>query len=284
MLSRLFGECCTRETCPRTPADDLKLIKSDIEKNGYSIRSYPETHPLYDYYNDRVQQNAASISGIMCRGQLGPMYIQSVQDSFPILTIGRMKNDDSVVWRAFCQSAVRQTLAGKTELHIDTLCAAKDSKLGAPLLKSVQDFVKKTVMYDKVVLESLPDAVGFYEKQGFTRIFPMKGEKDIHTVPMTKGGRLRLKTIRKSHKKEKKWDAIFDKDGKEKIVPFGQKGYSDYTKHHDKTRRQRYIDRHSGMGENWRDPATPGALSRYVLWNKKTIRASVSDFKKRFHV
>jgi hypothetical protein len=195
-----------------------------------------------------------------------------------------MMKDESTVWRAFAQSTVRRTLLGTTELRIDTLCAATDSKLGAPVLKAIQDFVKKTVRYNKVSLESLPEAVGFYEKQGFTRVFPMKGEKDTTTVPMTKGGRLRLKTIRKSHKKEKKWDAVFDKDGKEKIVPFGQKGYSDYTKHHDKTRRQRYIDRHSGMGENWRDPATPGALSRYVLWNKKTIRASVSDFKKRFHV
>jgi hypothetical protein len=95
-------------------------------------------------------------------------------------------------------------------------------------------------------------------------------------------GKLRLKTIRRSHKKEKKWDAVFDKDGREKVVPFGQKGYSDYTKHKDKTRKQRYIDRHRGMGENWRKPDTPGALSYWVLWNKPSFKASVADFKKRF--
>ena len=95
--------------------------------------------------------------------------------------------------------------------------------------------------------------------------------------------KLRLKTIRKSHKKEKKWDAVFIKpNGSEKVVPFGQKGYSDYTKHKDKTRKQRYISRHRGMGENWRKPDTPGALSYWVLWNKPSFRASVSDFKKRF--
>lgn len=283
MLSRLFGECCARETCPRTPKEDMELVKSDIAKNGYSIRTYPETHPLYDHYYAMVQEKAKSISVIMCRNELGPNYIQSMQEGIPILTIARMMKGESTVWRAFAQSAVRRNLLGKTELKILTLCAARDSKLGAPVLKSIQDFVRKTVKYDKVSLDSLPEAVGFYEKQGFTRVFPKEGE-DTDIVPMFKGGRLRLKTVRKSHKKEKKWDAVFDKDGKEKIVPFGQKGYSDYTKHHDKTRRQRYIDRHSGMGENWRDPATPGALSRYVLWNKKTVRASVSDFKKRFHV
>lgn len=95
-------------------------------------------------------------------------------------------------------------------------------------------------------------------------------------------GKLRLKTIRKSHKKEKKWDAVFEKDGKEKVVPFGQKGYSDYTKHKDKTRKARYIKRHSGMGEHWNKPDTPGALSLHVLWNKPSFKASVADFKKRF--
>lgn len=95
--------------------------------------------------------------------------------------------------------------------------------------------------------------------------------------------KLRLKTIRRSHKKEKKWDAVFIKpDGREKVVPFGARGMSDYTKHKDKTRRQRYVKRHSGMGENWKDPMTPGALSYWILWNKPSFDASVADFKRRF--
>jgi hypothetical protein len=96
--------------------------------------------------------------------------------------------------------------------------------------------------------------------------------------------RLRLKTIKRSHRAEKKWDAVFDKDGKQIIQPFGQKGYSDYTKHKDKTRKQRYLQRHSGMGEHWSDPTTAGALSRWILWNKPSFKASVADFKKRFHL
>ena len=96
--------------------------------------------------------------------------------------------------------------------------------------------------------------------------------------------KLRLKTVRRSHKKEKKWDAVFEKDGKEKIVPFGQKGYSDYTKHKDTRRRSLYLKRHSGMGEHWNKPDTPGALSRWVLWNKSSFKASVADFKRKFHL
>lgn len=96
--------------------------------------------------------------------------------------------------------------------------------------------------------------------------------------------KLRLKTIRKSHKKEKKWDAVFEKDGKEKVVPFGATGYSDFTKHKDTRRRTRYLKRHSGMGEHWNKPDTPGALSKWILWNKPTFKASVADFKKKFNL
>jgi len=95
--------------------------------------------------------------------------------------------------------------------------------------------------------------------------------------------KLRLKTVRRSHKKEKKWDAVFVKpDGKEKVVPFGAAGMSDFTKHKDKTRKQRYLKRHSGMGEHWNKPDTPGALSKWILWNKPSFKASLADFKKRF--
>jgi len=94
---------------------------------------------------------------------------------------------------------------------------------------------------------------------------------------------MKLKTLRRSHRPEKKWDAVFVKDnGKEKVVPFGARGMSDFTKHKDTKRRARYLNRHSGMGEHWNKPDTPGALSRWVLWNKKTLKSSLSDFKRRF--
>lgn len=96
---------------------------------------------------------------------------------------------------------------------------------------------------------------------------------------------MRLKTIKRSHRADKKWDAVFlKKDGKEIVTSFGQKGYSDYTKHKDKTRKNRYLKRHSGMGEHWNRPTTPGALSRWVLWNKPSFNASVNDFKKKFNL
>jgi hypothetical protein len=100
---------------------------------------------------------------------------------------------------------------------------------------------------------------------------------------MPKTRRLKLKTIRKSHNPEKKFDAVFEyADGHTKTVPFGASGFSDFTKHKDKTRKLRYLKRHRGMGEDWNKPDTPGALSRWILWGKPSFRESVTDYKKRF--
>lgn len=93
--------------------------------------------------------------------------------------------------------------------------------------------------------------------------------------------RLSLISIKKSPKKDKKYVASFCKNGRVKQTHFGAKGMSDYTKHKDSKRKQRYISRHKSR-ENWRDPTSPGALSRYILWGKPSFRDSVSSFKRRF--
>ena len=105
-----------------------------------------------------------------------------------------------------------------------------------------------------------------------------------------------LCSIETSDKKDKKYDAKFREKGcpcsreqspecgkKEKIVSFGAKGMSDYTKHKDDERKKLYLARHK-ENEDWNDPMTPGALSRWILWNKKTLKASIADFKKRFNL
>ena len=92
---------------------------------------------------------------------------------------------------------------------------------------------------------------------------------------------LRLKTLKKSLKPTKKYDAVFIRDDKEKTVSFGAAGMSDFNIHKNEARKERYLNRHR-KNEHWDKPDTPGALSRYILWNKKTLKASVRDYKKRF--
>ena len=99
----------------------------------------------------------------------------------------------------------------------------------------------------------------------------------------TRSKKLKLVKIVRSPKKDKKYMAVFEKDGRTKTIHFGASGYSDFTKHRDIERKKRYITRHRSR-ENWRKPDTAGTLSLYVLWNKPTFSASVKDYKKKFNL
>lgn len=73
-------------------------------------------------------------------------------------------------------------------------------------------------------------------------------------------------------------------NGAVKKVHFGASGYSDFTKHKDPRRKQRYIDRHESR-ENWSLTGikTPGFWSRWILWNQPSIKKSVDDINRRFY-
>ena len=81
-----------------------------------------------------------------------------------------------------------------------------------------------------------------------------------------------------------KFKAVFN-DGTS--TKFGALGYGDYI-HYYKTspakallKKASYIARHK-VNENFSDRKSAGALSRYILWNKSTLSASLADYKRRF--
>ena len=83
-----------------------------------------------------------------------------------------------------------------------------------------------------------------------------------------------------SDKPEKKY-YIITKDNKR--VYFGQASASDFTKHKNEERKNLYINRHT-KNEDWGKSGidTAGFWSRWLLWNKTTIKESYQDIKKRF--
>lgn len=91
--------------------------------------------------------------------------------------------------------------------------------------------------------------------------------------------------IKKSTNPKKKYMAIFkDEKGKKvKTTHFGAAGFSHYPIHKNEERKKRYIDRHK-KNENWNDKFSAGALSRWILWNKPTLRDSIADYKRRFNL
>ena len=91
-------------------------------------------------------------------------------------------------------------------------------------------------------------------------------------------------TLYKSNTSGKKWDVYLPgKNGRLKKVSYGAAGMSDYTKHKDKERRERYRKRHNK--DLIYDPYKPGFWSWWHLWgrssdSKTAFKEAVSKAKK----
>jgi len=101
---------------------------------------------------------------------------------------------------------------------------------------------------------------------------------------------MKLISVKKSSKNNYKLVATFDIDGKIKTVHFGSKPNKDFIIY-SKTNPQKaeimkaaYIARHSKNNEDWNNPITKGCLSRFILWNKNTLRESIKNYKNRFNL
>lgn len=93
---------------------------------------------------------------------------------------------------------------------------------------------------------------------------------------------MRLESLSPSTSGFKKLKAVFRLDnGRTKTIHFGDRRYEDFTTHKDIHRRDRYIERHEAR-EDFDNPLTAGALSRWILWNKSTLNASIRDYRRRF--
>lgn len=84
----------------------------------------------------------------------------------------------------------------------------------------------------------------------------------------------------------KKLQVVVFKNGRKlKTVQFGASGYSDYTKHKDSKRRDRYDARHKKR-ENWTISGitTAGFWSKWLLWNKPSLSESVRHIRRSFGI
>ena len=100
---------------------------------------------------------------------------------------------------------------------------------------------------------------------------------------------MKLLSIKPSDRADKKYTATFCMcqgetkccDRERKKVHFGAKNSSTYIDHNDEQKKDAYIARHR-VNENFNKPMTPSSLSRFILWNKTTLSASIADFKRKF--
>jgi hypothetical protein len=97
---------------------------------------------------------------------------------------------------------------------------------------------------------------------------------------------MKLLSIKPSTNKDKKLMATFDNG---RTIHFGATGYKDFTIYSKqdpklaKQKKESYLARHR-VNEDWNDVMSAGSLSRWILWNKPTIEASVKDFKNHFNL
>lgn len=70
-----------------------------------------------------------------------------------------------------------------------------------------------------------------------------------------------------------------------KKIHFGSSGYGDYTVFKDIERKKRYIIRHQ-KNENWNKSGinTAGFWSRWLLWNKPTLKSSMQNIMDKFNI
>lgn len=95
--------------------------------------------------------------------------------------------------------------------------------------------------------------------------------------------RTKLLRVTRSTRDEKKKMAVFEKDGREQTVHFGQRGADDYTKTKDKEQRSRYRSRHAK--EKNQSPNTPGALAYHLLWGESTsFDKNLQSFKRKHNL
>ena len=92
--------------------------------------------------------------------------------------------------------------------------------------------------------------------------------------------------VLKSDKSGKKLKVvlIYD-DGKKKTIHIGQAGADDFTKTGSEEQKKRYITRHK-KNEDWTKSGirTAGFWAKHLLWNKKTLKQSITDTENQFNL
>ena len=96
---------------------------------------------------------------------------------------------------------------------------------------------------------------------------------------------MKLLSVKKSDKPEKKYMAIFESDsGRTKTTHFGAAGMDDYTLTKDKEQRERYRERHA-KDLRTRDPTRAGFLSMEILWGPTTsVVKNVEIYKRKYNL
>jgi hypothetical protein len=91
---------------------------------------------------------------------------------------------------------------------------------------------------------------------------------------------VKLFKLPKTH--SKKYKIVFSGPNP-KTLYFGDSAYQDFTQHGNRRRKLLYLARHE-KNEDWSDPYTAGFWSRWLLWNRMSVNASIKDIRAKFGI
>ena len=95
---------------------------------------------------------------------------------------------------------------------------------------------------------------------------------------------MKLLKVTASKNPKKRYSAHFKKDdGFLKVVSFGSPDHDNFTIHKDEKRKRAYLARHK-KDLRTNEPTRAGYLSYYLLWNKKSLKESIKDYKQKFNL
>ena len=77
----------------------------------------------------------------------------------------------------------------------------------------------------------------------------------------------------------KKYKAVINR---RKTVHLGHSQYEDFTTHNDSKRRDNYIARTSKQDHSKQNVASPAWMSRFILWEKPTLKGAVESANKKY--
>lgn len=90
--------------------------------------------------------------------------------------------------------------------------------------------------------------------------------------------------LKPSDKKDKRFKVIVDN----KTIHFGLKNpkKGTFIDHQDKKLKDAYIKRHSALNEDWTKAGlkSGGFWSRYLLWNKPSLRDSIKNIENKYNL
>ena len=131
--------------------------------------------------------------------------------------------------------------------------------------RRIRTRTRKNTQVSKTKIKTKTKTMKIKSKKFPKRIYLYSTPRTAQRMAYKYLGRIKTAKLYPARNPAKKYMVYDPKNNK--WVNFGQMGYEDYTKHHDKTRRKNYLTRTKGMLGDWKsNKYSANNLSRSILW------------------